>query len=166
MKIKIEFETEYKKVKPKREIEINALVIFQDSPLKNNKPIIVKIIKIDWPTSGWSNKSDIIIKVIIKGTTWRLLSPSSLDLAKNHETMTISDGFRNSEGWIVKPKADNHLEAPPLFTPINNVKSIPIKLKIKITKDSFLIKLDGKIEIDIKRNKDIEKYIKCLVRKK
>ena len=32
-----------------------------------------------------------------------------------------------------------------------------LELKIKITKDSFLIKLDGKIEIDIKRNKDIEK---------
>tara|TARA_Y100001934_G_C11646145_1_gene447894 strand:+ start:237 stop:437 length:201 start_codon:yes stop_codon:yes gene_type:complete len=66
----------------------------------------------------------------------------------------------------VKPRADNHLEAPPLVTPIIKVKKIPIKLMMKIIKDNFLTKLEGKIEIDIKKNNDMKKYIKCLVRKK
>ena len=119
--------------------------------------MIVKIIRIVWPTSGWSNKSDITIKVTIRGIIWREISFSNLDLAKNHETTIINDGLRNSEGWIVNPKADSHLEAPPLLTPIINVKKIPIKLIIKTIKDNFLTKLEGKIEIDTKKNNDMKK---------
>ena len=147
----------YKKMQPITPIDVKAVIIFHDSPLKNIKPIMVKIIRIDWPTSGCCNKSIIVKNVNDTGINWREWFFSILDLAKNHETRIIKDGLRNSDGWIVNPNADSHLEAPPLLTPIIKVKKIPIKLNIKIINDNFLISSEGNIEIEIKKNSEIKK---------
>ena len=132
------------------------MTIFHGRPLKNIKPITVIIIKIVCPTSGCCNNRNILKNNKIAGIIWSEVFPSNLALAKNHDTTITKDGFKNSDGWIVKPKIGNHLDAPPLLIPTVSVKKIPIRLPINIIRESFLIFPAGRIETTIRKNNEIK----------
>ena len=95
------------------------------------------------------------------------LNLKKFDLEKNQAEITIKHGLINSEGCIVIiPKTDIHLDAPPLVKPIINVNKTPSKLIINKTKDIFLEKFLGNIEIVTIKEIEINKKIVCLIRKK
>ena len=146
----------YRNTAPKIETEIKLITTFHGRPLKNIKPITVIIIKIVCPTSGCCNRRNTLKNNKVAGIIWRKIFSSILDLAKNQETTITNEGFKNSDGWIVKPKIGNHLDAPPLLIPITSVKKIPIKLIIKTNKDSFLVLSEGRIEIQIRKSNEIK----------